>query len=181
MFVSKKQATKQISSRALSDAELQLVSGGYEEVWDCAGYSEGGGGGCYEEVMDYETGGDVGGSSSDSIAFSDNIDAWNAEHTATLEAANEVNLQRLATEIAKDAGKTELFTIGDFRVTVSGDFFEGVGTAAIDCLKGTSVIKGANDLAGAYGGKGTTPVSGTAAAGLGCLIGVGAGIIRDIE
>lgn len=72
---------------------------------------------------------------------------------------------------------TPLFSIGDFHVTTTGSFQEGLAVAGADCLYGASAVSLGNHAAvtAAFWNFGSSP-----AAVLGCTVGVGAGLIRDI-
>ncbi|MBI1771603.1 MAG: hypothetical protein HYR68_04500 [Burkholderiales bacterium] len=59
-----------------------------------------------------------------------------------------------------------------------GGAAEGLAQATVDCLKGAGALKTANDLAA---NNGSTGVTSAQAALVGCTVGVGAGILRDMN
>jgi hypothetical protein len=71
----------------------------------------------------------------------------------------------------------EIFTIGNFTLSYSGSITEGLLTSAQDCAFGAGGVKLTNDFAITSG---YTWITSSQAAVVGCTVGVGGGIIRDL-
>lgn len=148
-----------VNSRELSAEELTQVGG----AW---GASDSG----YDVYSDYDSyyddyGYEAGGS--------DYYDVPTPDYDSMIQAAVDANQQWL------DANpiQIEIFTIGDFTLSYSGSFTEGINTAFNDCFAGATGVGLGNHFGTVAG---STVLNSSQAAVLGCTLGVGEGIIRDL-